>query len=858
MRSVAFVLTAGMLSLARVGLPGSQATGIPTPSEFLKIPVGGNGVLASYNQIIDYWRAVDVRSDRISLQELGRTTMGRPYVVAIVTAPANHRRLDEYRTINGRLYDARGTSESEAQALIAQGRTIVTIQMGIHSDEVAAPQLSLELAHQFATDNSPRMLEVLDQTIIVLSPSHNPDGTQMVAEWNGRTVGTPYEGGRLPFLYHPYVGHDNNRDWYMFTQAESRITVSQIWNRWHPQISHDLHQMQHDGARAFVPPYLEPVDPNIDSILTAETNALGSRMAAELAARGKDGVVTNAIYDLWTPARAYVNYHGGVRILTEVAGARLASPVTLSLSALRPGIGFDPRRASWNFPKPWEGGVWRLRDIMDYQHVAVEALLDHAARNRRSWLTNFWEVSKRAVGRASLDPGRPQPYAIVVPSTQTDPLAASEMLRALQLGDVEIHRARAPFTAGHRRYRAGTHVILMAQPASAFAKTLTEVQRYPDVRTHPGGPPQQPYDVTAYTIPLLMGVKVVHVTEPFEADLQLARAPIPAGEGSLDDRSDVSAYSFAHDSAGMRALIRLARERVSVGWARTAFVAGGQKVPVGTIVVPGQPGVREKLAALVRTLPLTVSAVEGPLPPIWSLRLPRVGLYKSYAASMDEGWTRWILDGWGLPYVTLENRDFSKGLGSLRSKFDAIVLPDQHTGEIVNGLGAGQAPTEYVGGIGDEGVAALRAFVEQGGTLVALDSASALPIQRFGLQVEEVSSAGVYGPGSILRTRVDVSHPLGFGSEGQGIAWFEHSVAFRARGPARAIVTYPRRVDLLLSGWLTGGERLSGQDAVVEAPLGRGRVILFGFRPQYRAQTWATFGLFFNSLFYATLEGVRS
>jgi hypothetical protein len=355
-------------------------------------------------------------------------------------------------------------------------------------------------------------------------------------------------------------------------------------------------------------------------------------------------------------------------------------------------------------------------------------------------------------------------------------------------------------------------------------------------------------------MPLLMGVKAVHVAKPFDADLEQVLAPVSSGSGSLVRGDDTSAYMFPHDSAGIRALIRLVKEQVRVGWARERFAAGGKLVPAGTIVVSaGQPGVREKLAAAVRGLPLRIVAVDGPLPPMWSIRLPRVGLYKSYAASIDEGWTRWILDQWSFPYSTLENRDFRKDYPALRSRFDTIVLPDQQVGEIVNGLGTGEAPAEYVGGIGDEGVAALRAFVEQGGTLVALDSASALPIQRFGLQVENVSSADVYGPGSILRTEVDVKHPIGFGSESRSIAWYQHSLVFRAHGNARAIVTYPRRAELLLSGWLTGGDRLNGTHAVVEAPLGRGRVILFGFRPQYRAQTWATFGLLFNSLFYATM-----
>jgi hypothetical protein len=485
----------------------------------------------------------------------------------------------------------------------------------------------------------------------------------------------------------------------------------------------------------------------------------------------------------------------------------------------------------------------------------VDALLDHAARNRQAWLTNFWEVGKRAIGRVGRESTRRQPYAVVISAIQNDSLAAAEMLRALQLGDVEVHRARAPFKAGRSRYPAGSYVILMAQPASAFAKTLTEVQRYPDLRPDANGPPQQPYDVTAYTMPLLMGVTATHVEEPFNADLELLPSPMPVDGGQLLPGSETDAYVFAHDSAGMRALIQLLRDRIRVGWARQPFVVNGKTLPPGTMVVPGgQPGVREKLAAVVRALPLKISAARAGLPPIWSLGLPRVGLYKSYSAAIDEGWTRWIFDQWSVPYSTLENRDIRNDHGTLASRFDAIVLPDQYAAEIVDGLGAGQVPAQYVGGIGDEGVAALRTFVEHGGTLIALDSASSLPIQRFGLQVLNVSHTDIYGPGSILRTRVNVDHPIGFGSETQSIAWFEHSLAFRAQGNARAIVSYARGPSLLLSGWLTGGEHLNGSDAVVEVPLGRGRVILFGFRPQYRAQTWATFRLFFNALFYATLR----
>jgi hypothetical protein len=248
-------------------------------------------------------------------------------------------------------------------------------------------------------------------------------------------------------------------------------------------------------------------------------------------------------------------------------------------------------------------------------------------------------------------------------------------------------------------------------------------------------------------------------------------------------------------------------------------------------------------------------------------------MYKSYVASMDEGWTRWIFEQWGIDYTSLENKDVKAG--NLRARFDAIVLPQQGARSITNGFAAGSMPAEYVGGLGELGSAALRAFVDAGGTLVALDSASMWPIQQFKLPVKNVleglsggggdgeggrggglgpDSAAFYAPGSIVGTKVDVTSPIAYGSDAESIAWFEQSPAFDVSGNARTVVSYPASGSPLLSGWLLGGEKLSGRSAVVEVPVGKGRVILFGFRPQYRAQTWATFKLLFNSLYYATAE----
>ena len=393
-----------------------------------------------------------------------------------------------------------------------------------------------------------------------------------------------------------------------------------------------------DGARIFIPPYVDPWDPNVDPILRAAVSGLGSMMAAELTSQGRDGVVIQAMYDMWTPARAYVNYHGGVRILTEVASARLASPVVVPFEQLGRGIGYDARRVSWNFPRPWRGGRWRLRDIMDYEHAAVEALLGHAAKYRTSWLAGFYRVGKNAIGRIQPETGEPKPFAVIVPPSQRDPMSAFKMLWALQFADVEIHRARAPFAADGRSYPAGSHVILMAQPASAFAKTLTEIQHYPDLREYPGGPPQRPYDATAYTMPLLMGVNAVQVQRPFTADLEAVPSPIAPPAGSVAGGRASQAYVIAHDSAGLLALSRLAKAGIDVQWARVPFQAAGRQFEAGSILVPaGGRGAHEGVAAAAAALPVTVQAVSQPVPAGAAVRIPRIGLYKSVRAGDGRG-----------------------------------------------------------------------------------------------------------------------------------------------------------------------------------------------------------------------------
>jgi zinc carboxypeptidase len=738
---------------------------IPTPRSVLGFEPGEDRKLVEWPVLVRYFEALAKASDRVEYKELGKTTLGAPFIALAISSPQNLRRLDYLRQVNAGLADPRvfRTSRAAREAL-QNGKTIVLITSSIHSTEVGGHLAPVALAYRLATDTSATTRAILDNVILWLVPSLNPDGVTIVSRWYNRTLGTAAEGTSPPELYHHYTGHDNNRDWYAFTQVETRLTVDSLHNVWHPQIVHDIHQMGSDGARLFLPPYLDPVEPNVDPLLIDGANALGSTMAWELAGQGKTGISINATYDAWTPARAYQHYHGGVRILSETASADLASPVDISFDRLQARErGFIPRERSWNFTNPWRGGRWTLRDIVSYQTDGAYALLAQAARERERWLANFLTIETRAVRG-----WREWPYAYVIPARQ-DSVALSAMLAILRRGSVEIRTALQSFSLQGQRHNAGTYVIVLRQPYAAFAKTLLEVQRYPDRRRYPGGPPERPYDVTAHTLPLLMGVNAI----------------------------------VANDSL---------------------------RVPLSSPVTPRS------------VAPVATFATEA----------PRIGLYKSYDAAMDEGWTRWVFDNWKVPYTAVV--DSVVRAGKLREQFDVIILPDQSPREILEGLPR-RYPAPYAGGIGPDGSEALRQFVVDGGTLVALNEASRFAIQALLLPVRNVLEAvpdeDFYAPGSIFRLELDTSNAVARGMPRETIGWFQGGPAFETLDStvSRVIGRWPADpARVLLSGWVLHPDRIAGKAAILEVTQGEGRVILFGIRPQYRGQSLATYPLLFNSL----------
>ena len=889
MQLIRTVLWIVVLSVASTSGARAQAPDIPHPTDYFGFEIGTDGELARYPRILEYLELLADRSDRITYEHRGTSTLGNPYVLATISAPRNLARLDRLIEINHRLNDPRGLSEADATALVREGVPFYFLYATIHSTEVGNTQAIVELAHRTATEQSPEIAEILDNVVLLMVPSQNPDGQHLVIDHWYDTQGTDYDR-TYPDLYHHYTGHDDNRDWFMFTQKETRLALD-IHRELKPQVTHDMHQMGASGARIFVPPYQDPHDPNIHPLLLQGQARIGMAMAAALTAENKGGVVYGQQYDLWAPARQYMLYHGQPRILTEIASARLADPYVNPAGA---DVPLGPQEARINFPVPYDRGVWRLRDIVDYGLTAVYAGLEEVAKNRTTWMENYYRVHRDWVTRDEA------PYAFVVPAGQRDPFATWELLELLHTGEVEIHRARAPFTAGGRDYPAGSRVILLAQPAGAFAKTMLERQVYPDLRYYPGGPPIPPYDVTAQTLGLLMGVAVDPIDEPVEADLERLEeirpdeAPMPAPPGW--------AYVVGPESnAGFLAAARLQRAGVPLYRAAEGFATGGREHAPGAWLAPPSAAAAEILAAVSRETGLPVHGADtAPEVPGFRLRSPtRVGLWRA-ANNMPGGWMRWLFEQYELGHVEVSSLDFE---GNLADKYDVIVLPSGTTRRrIVGGLDPERHDESWrwAYGVGNPGWRKLADWVRDGGTLVALGSAVGAARALLDLPIEPVLPTGLqspaprededaqqalrdafqspaqllgalrdrvveptslfYSPGTLLKQEFDPRHPVAFGMPERWPVFFRFDQAYRLTPSfditAETVSRYPDEADMVASGWLLGDALLRNRANVVAFEVGAGTVVTMGSQIAFRTQTRGTFKLLFNAIYHGPAEPV--
>ena len=640
---------------------------IQHPREIIGQELGENNKVPRWERVVEYFRYLDGASDRVQYRQLGESSRGNPFILVTISSPENLANLEEYRGILNRLADPRGLSDEEARSLIARGKMAVVITALVDADEVGSPQSSMLFAYTLATQSTPEVEEVLDNTILLLVPALNPDGLNVYSDWVAKTAGTPYEG-TMADTHHFYYG-ENNRDWFMFVHNETQLTVEHVFNAWRPPIVYDMHQMGGQlgrGVRMWVPPFAEPNEPNVHPLILQSTNELGTFLASELIRQGKPGVNYQSIYDAWNPMRQYAPLHNMVRILSEAATPRLATDATLSSDDVIPQRGVDVRQFAWNNPIPWLGGEWSIRHVIEYEQPLMMGVLKHAARFRERWLENHLKIHRDNVEHEGA------PHAFVVPAEQRDPGATAEMIDKLIFADVEVYRADEAFTADGVDYPAGSYILPVAQPYGRYLKAMMEIKGYPELYRE--GNPIAPYDSVGFTLWVMMGVHAVQIESPFEAPMTRVEEGALA-EGTLTGTSASVGYLIPREmNAAIKAATGLMQAGLEVFWLREPIEAGGQTHEAGTFFVPASAEADARVPTVARDLGVPVTATDTPVNvPMQQLKLARMGIYRSYARERyDEyGWYRKLFDEYGLPWEDVVDGDIRRG--ELNERFDVII-----------------------------------------------------------------------------------------------------------------------------------------------------------------------------------------
>lgn len=815
-------------------LHACAAAAIPTPREHLGFTPGDERKLANYTEIVSYFQKLEKQSDRIRLREFGRTSSGKPMYVAFISDAANLAQLDHYRELNRKLALGR-VDPAEARRLAQSGKAIVWIDSGLHATETAPSQHAPELAYKMVADEDDETRLIRRNVILMQVPCINPDGLDWVVEWYRGNLGTPYELAPLPRLYQKYAGHDNNRDYFMLNLRETRHVTALLFQEWFPHIVYNQHQVPPFPARIFVPPYAEPLNPNIPAAVMDGINLIGAAMRERFARNNQPGVLSYWGFDAWwngglRSVPAFHNMHG---ILTETAGFMYGNSRDYKVAEFpeRFGNGVPTKEPTVFYERPWMGGKWGVREAIDYMLTADFAILELAAARSAHFLQKAYDMA-----RANIQAGEAgKPWAYAIPPDQHDRSAARAMIWRLQYAGLEAQHAAAPFEAAGKKYPEGTILFRAAQPFRGYLLDLMEPHKYPELRAGTTGPTKRPYDIAGWTLPMLMGVQVDRIDAPVKIALEDHAIDIAARE-SKDHR----------DSGFFLAMSRLLRAGARPRWSAE-----------GDLVEPSDAGYGKAK---------------------WEFAPPRAAIYEPWTVNMDAGWTSWLLDTFHIPHALIHNDDMKAG--NLRSRFDTIVLAAQSANSILHGIREGERTAartgpqvqttqrpEYTGGIGLAGLTALDAFVRAGGTLIAFDTATELPVQNFPLPIRLAlrppepgateAPSGFYSPGSILRINVENTHPVAFGMPKEAFAFSNGGQAFditllpdfnKGDREVQTIASYAGR-GLLASGWISGERAVLGQPILVRARHGQGSVLLFGFRPQHRGQTYGAFKLVLNAIY---------
>jgi hypothetical protein len=858
-------LTLVLVLLGSAGL-AAQSTRIPSPESVIGFAPGAEHKLATYDQTIDYFKKLDAASDQMTLVDAGTSTQGRTYYFALISSKENLKKVDRHREIARRLARPEGLTEAQALALAREGKPLVHIDGGLHSTEVAGPQHTLLLAHDLVSKSSdPQIARILDNVILMLWPTINPDGHQMVSDWYMKNIGTPNES--LPRLYQEYVGHDNNRDGYMLNMIETRV-MEHAWRQWEPQIVHVHHQSSPFPTRIWVPPFAEPIATHAPYLISRELNTIGMHIAQGLEERGMVGATHMGTgFDAWYAG--YIDYtpifKNVAAFWTETALAGLANTREYTMQSFPQE--YQDLRPQALYASPWQPGKWTLRDAVDYMYVASLSVLDYAARYKDNVLLNRYRSGKWQIEKHRRD----GPFAYVIPQDQRDKATAVEMLRRIAFGGVRVATLSAPMAIDGETFPAGTWVIPTDQEFIALARQVLDPQVYPDLREFDGGPPEQPYDAAGWTLPMTMGVRVVTVTKPI-AEADRAKFTMLASDAPLTGKptayvaakADAAPFDSA-PGAGFNthpiaaAIVpppggitgtgtHVALDPVETNVFRAlnlAWKANGQVSHAGTRYVIS--GVNEaSLNEIATSLAIRGERVSAAGQ---AIRKPRIALFEP-PNSMDAGWTKWVLERYGFEFASINTPDIT---GNLRDKFDVLVVGDERRG-VLPGGGFGRPAAATLSAEDEARIKALETFVRSGGTLVAMSGSAAAVIDQLKLPVRNVLN-GVgrdkfFAGGSVMRVTTDPSQPVMSGMSKSADIFVFGSPAFETTAgfDGAVLASYPNEGSPLRSGYLLGEQFLQGKAAALDVRLGEGHVILLGFRPQWRGQTFGTFRVLFNSI----------
>ena len=820
---------------------------VPTPASVLGHTPGDDFYLASYEDAIRYFHTAAAGSDRMKMFTVGKTTRGKDIEVAVISSPENLARLDEYKNDARRLAIAGNLNDVQAHQLARDAKVIVHIDGGLHSSEVAGGQHSILLAYKLLSPkNDPEIDAILHNVILVLWPTLNPDGQDMIVSWYRQNVGTKYEVSPMPWLYQEYVGHDNNRDGYMLNMKEEQV-VTRTELDYSPAIFYCQHQTAPFPARIWIPPFADPISSNVSPYVRSWLNVIGTNMAAYLDQHNLPGAISESQFDNWYAG--FTDWAGVFRneisFFTETALYRYATPRFYTIDEFPKQ--YQDLRALTMYTTPWQGGWWHLHDAVDYMVAGSMSVLDLAAKNHETLLYNRYQAARDNIHRTE------PPFAYVISDHQADTPEAGLLAQKMIDNGLDVYQSAPGFHANGIDYPAGSWVIPMDQPFSPMAKELFERQVYPAAATgETAAGAHLPYDITGWTLPLQMGVAVDAVSDPITTDQRAAMTKIETVK--LPPTQVSGAGTIFAVSHKPNAAFELVNATLAQG-GKVAMASDPVKTPegieTGAFLISGL----SRTAISDLSAKFSIDALATPAPAhVLPIQKAKIGLYRPWNPSIDEGWTRWIFENYYYDAKSLYNADIRSA--GLRSRYDIIILPDMSSRVLMDGFREGMVPGQYAGGIEQQGLDNLTQFVRDGGTLIAFNQTAASLIPLMSLPVRNVlqglPNEKFYCAGSLLR--IETEHPempVNYGVPAAPVVMFERSPAFETLPGFKGVVLakYAKEADPLESGMILHSEVLHDKDAALEVAYGRGRILLFGFKPQQRAQSHGTYRYLFNALY---------